>query len=122
MGQTIAAKSRPGSRPEVAIFDLDRSITGMGVERYVTVESAAGKRVVDVLARRLLEVGATAVSAYSNVLTVEAPPGSWPALEEKVLSVIEHLFHYYGDVAGWSYEARELTPEELALEASRRPS
>lgn len=104
------------------MFDLNRSVTGMGIERYASADGATGRRVVDVLARRLFEAGATAVSVYSNVVTVEAPPGSWPALEEKVVFVIEHLFNYYGDDAGWSPEALDLTPEQLALEASRRPS
>lgn len=122
MGQTITAKSRPGSRPEVMIFDLDRSITGMGIERYASAEAAAGKRVVDVLARRLIEAGATGVTAYSNVVIAEAAPGAWSALEARALEVIEHLFHYYGDDAGWSPEARAMTPEELALEASRSPA
>ena len=122
MGQTITAKSRAGSRPEIVIFELDRSITGMAIERCASAEAATGNRVVDVLARRLFAAGAKAVTIYSNVVTVEAPPGAWPALEEKVRFVIEHLFHYYGEDAGWSPEARELTAEELALELSRRPS
>lgn len=122
MGQTITAKSRAGSRPEIRLFELNRSITGMATERYASAEAARAKRPVDLLARRLFEAGATAVSAYSNVVTVEAPAGSWPALEDRVMFVVGHLFGYYGDDAGWSPEARALTPEELALEASRRPS
>jgi len=122
MGQRITAKSRSGSRPEIRIFDLDRSITGMGIERCASADAVTGKRAVDILVRRVFEVGAKAVTVYSNVVTVEAPPGSWPALEEKVRHVIEHLFRYYGDDAGWSSEARGLTPEEVALETSRRPA
>jgi len=122
MGQTITAKPRAGSRPEIVIFELNRSITGMGVERYASGEAATGKRAVDVLARRLFAVGASAVTAYSNMVTVDAPPTSWPVLEEKVRFVIEHLLRYYGEDAGWSPEARELTSEDLALEISRRPS
>lgn len=106
MGQTITVTSRPGSRPEVRIFDLNRSVTGMAIERYTSAEPVTTSRPPDVLARRLLALGASAVTVYSNVVTVEAPSGSWSALEEKVRDAIEHLFEYYGDEAGWSPEAR----------------
>lgn len=104
MGQTITVTSRPGSRPEVRIFDLNRSVTGMAIERYTSAEPVTTGRPPDVLARRVFALGASAVTVYSNVVTVEAP--SWAGLEEKVRDAIEHLFEYYGDEAGWSPEAR----------------
>ena len=33
-------------------------------------------------------------------------PAQWAELEPKATFLIEHLFEYYGDDAGWSYEAR----------------
>lgn len=106
MGQTITVSSRPGARAEVRIFDLNRSVTGMWIERYRSDQTITTGRPPDVLARRLFELGASAVTAYSNVVTVEAPAGSWATLEAKVRDAIGHLFEYYGDEAGWSPEAR----------------
>ena len=51
-------------------------------------------------------LGATKVTVYSNVVTVEAPADAWAALEPKAVYTIEHLFEFYGDDAGWSFEAR----------------
>ena len=110
MGQTITANARVGSTPEVRLFDLNRSLTGMEIERYSSVEEAAarGGRPPDVLAGRLLEAGATSVTVYSNTVTVAAPVDRWGTLEDEARFLIEHLFEYYGDDAGWSYEARGL--------------
>lgn len=110
MGQTITANARVGSSPEVRLFDLNRSLTGMEIERYSSVTEAAsrGGRPPDVLAGRLLAAGATSVSIYSNTITVVAPVEKWGALESEAQHLIEHLFEYYGDDAGWSYESRGL--------------
>ncbi|MGZ4677386.1 MAG: hypothetical protein ACXV8Y_12720 [Acidimicrobiia bacterium] len=119
MGQTITATARAGTSPDVRFFDLNHSLTGMEIERYTGAADATAKgmRPPDVLAHRLLEAGATLVTIYSNVVTVEAPAASWATLEPKALHLIEHLFEYYGDEAGWSYEARGLEappPVDLA--------
>jgi hypothetical protein len=108
MGQPITVTARSGASPSVWMFDLNRSLTGMALERYASVDDARarGGRPPDVLALRLLEAGATHVTVYSNTVTVEAPPERWAELEPKARFLIEHLFEYYGDDAGWSYEAR----------------
>ena len=107
MGQTITATVRAGAAPGVRIFDLNRSLTGMETERYSTVEEAQAKgmRPPDVLAARLLAEGALSVSFYSNVVTVEAAESAWSTFEPRALYLVEHLFEFYGDQAGWSYEA-----------------
>ncbi len=102
MGQPITVTTRPGASPSVRLFDLNRSLTGMEIERYHSVEDTAGNRPPDVLARRLFDLGATQVTIYSSVVTVEAPPERWAELESRVTEAIEHLFGYYGDEAGWS--------------------
>src|SRR5262245_31738304 len=108
MGQLITVTARPGASPEVRMFDLDRSLTGMAIERYASVDEAKerGGRPPDVLALRLLEAGAVHVTVYSTSVTVEAPAERWGELEPKAQFLIEHLFEYYGADAGWSYEAR----------------
>jgi len=109
MGQTITANARVGAKPDVRLFDLNRSLTGMEIERYTSAEAAArGSRPPDVLAVRLFEAGATTVTIYSNTVTVVAPTSVWKTLEAEAKYLIEHLFEYYGAEAGWSYEARGL--------------
>jgi hypothetical protein len=107
MGQTITATVRAGAAPGVRIFDLNRSLTGMDIERYRTVEDAKarGMRPPDVLAARLLTEGAEHVSIYSNVVTVTSPEDTWSAFETRAQYLVEHLFEFYGDDAGWSYES-----------------
>ena len=114
MGQPITVSVRAGGRPEVRFFDANRSLTGMAIETYVRVRRGPGEAVPDgqrppdVLARRLFDLGAERVTIYSNVVTVEAPAAAWAELEPKAVHTIEHLFEYYGDDAGWSFEARGL--------------
>jgi hypothetical protein len=112
MGQPITVTARSGASPSVWMFDLNRSLTGMALEQYGSVDDAKarGGRPPDVLARRLLEAGADHVTVYSNTVTVEAPAAAWVELQPKAIFLIEHLFEYYGDDAGWSYEARGVEP------------
>jgi len=112
MGQPITVTARAGASPSVWMFDLNRSLTGMAIERYGSVEDAEsrGGRPPDVLAKRLLEAGAEHVTVYSNTVTVDASPEAWKELEPKAIFLIEHLFEYYGDDAGWSFEARGVEP------------
>ena len=93
MGQLIRVTERPGTKAGTAVFDLNRSLTGMGHERYRSAADAVGNRPCDVLARRLFErPGVQAVHIYSNVVTVEMGSGwSTVGLDE----VITDLFTYY---------------------------
>ena len=86
MGQFITVTVREGASPSVRMFDTNRSLTGMAIERYSSPERAAGgDRAPDVLAARLFAMGATTVTVYSNVASVEAPPEKWPELEPQVV-------------------------------------
>jgi hypothetical protein len=105
MGQEITVTARAGASPAIRMFDCNRSITGMAIERYSSADEAVGGRAPDVLAHRLFELGATTVTVYSNDVIVEAPPEAWPDLEPKVTETIHNLFGFYGDDAGWSDEA-----------------
>lgn len=108
MGQPISVTARPGASPAVRILECNRSLTGMAIERYTSVAEAEarGGRPPDVLAARILAAGATRVTVYGNVVTVEASPDGWAELEPQVTHLVAHLFEYYGDDAGWSFEAR----------------
>ena len=105
MGQTITVTSRVGSTATVRIFDCNRSLTGMAIESYASVEETGAGRPPDVLARRLFDRGATRVTVYSSGVTVEAPEDRWDVLEPEVTDAIGTLFGYYGDDAGWAPDA-----------------
>jgi hypothetical protein len=105
MGQTITVTSRVGSSAAVRLFDCNRSLTGMGIESYASIDETGAGRPPDVLARRLFDLGATRVTVYSSGVTVEAPEAAWAALEPGAAAAIEHLFGYYGDDAGWAPDA-----------------
>jgi len=106
VGQPITVTVRKGANPQIRFFDCNRSLTGMAIEVYESAADAAGDRPPDVLARRLLGAGAMKVTIYSNVAVVEAHEDSWSVLEDKAKTILEHLFEFYGDNAGWSFEAR----------------
>lgn len=107
MGQLITVTVRPGSSASVRIFDLNRSLTGMAIERFSSVADVkdGDHRPPGVLARRLFDLGVTSVTVYSSSVAVVAPPEQWPTLEPRVVEVVEHLFGYYGSDAGWSPES-----------------
>lgn len=95
MGQPIAVVQKPSSRPGVVRFEINRSLTGMGHERYRSPADATGDRPPDVLARRLFEHGGVdAVHVFSNVITVDLAEG---ATGEGMRELIEELFLHYRD-------------------------
>ena len=93
MGQPITVVKKRSSKPVVVRFEINRSLTGMGHERYRSVEDATGDRPPDVLARHLFEHGGVAaVHVYSNMITVElTDDGSARGMRE----LIEELFIHY---------------------------
>jgi hypothetical protein len=95
MGQPITVTEKPTARPGVVRFELNRSLSGMGHERYRAGDDVTGHRPVDKLARHLLETGEVdGVHIYSNEVTVDLRKGhSGDGLRE----VIEDLFLYYHD-------------------------
>ena len=93
MGQPITVTELPTTRPGVVRFELNRSLTGMGHERYASRDAATGVRPVDELARRLFAHGGVeGVHVYSNVVTVDLADGG---TSDGLRQVIEELFLYY---------------------------
>ena len=91
MGQLITVTRKPTTKAGVVVFDLNRSLTGMGHERYRSPD-VTGHRPVDELARRLFATGeVAAVHVYSNVVTVELTGGGGEGLDD----IIRDLFTYY---------------------------
>jgi hypothetical protein len=93
MGQSIAVVRKQTSNPALVRFEINRSLTGMGHERYHSAADAVRHRPVDELARRLFEAGGIeGVHVYSNMVTVDlAPGGTTDGFED----IIRGLFTYY---------------------------
>ncbi len=93
MGQPVAVIEKPSLTPGVVRFELNRSLTGMGHERYASAAEATGNTPGAVLARRLFETGRVgAVHVYANVVTVDLLKGF---LAEGLLDVVRDLYVYY---------------------------
>lgn len=93
MGQPVTVVQKPSSNPGVVRFEINRSITGMGHERYVEAPGPENDRPCDELARRLFaHEGVDNVHMNSNVITVNMAFGAdGSALAETIGS----LFTYY---------------------------
>jgi hypothetical protein len=93
MGQPINVVEKPSSTPGLARFEINRSLTGMGHERYASVEDILDDRPVDELARRLFASGGvTQVHANGSMIIVHLADG-WTGAQ--LLDVIRGLYIYY---------------------------
>lgn len=74
-------------------FDLNRSLTGMGHERYASLDEARGMTPGAELARRLFATGTVrAVHVYSNTVTVDLAPG---VDATTLVPVVEELYRHW---------------------------
>ena len=90
MGQPVTVVEKPSSNPGLVRFEINRSITGMGHERYSSAADAMTDRPPDELARRLFERGGIdSLHINSNVITVELGRGT---STEGIRDIIEDLF------------------------------
>jgi hypothetical protein len=93
MGQSITVTERASSRRGVVRFELNRSLTGMGIQRFTNDAEPVGGTPAAELARRLFEnPGVMAVTVYSNMVTVELREGY---TSDGLAVAIENLFLYY---------------------------
>jgi hypothetical protein len=76
MGQLVGVIEKPSSAPGVVRFELNRSLSGMGHERFGSVLDAIGDRPSAALARQLFATGKVAgVHIYGNIVTVDVGKG-----------------------------------------------
>jgi hypothetical protein len=93
MGQPITVVEKASSKRGVVRFEINRSLTGMGHERYTSREQAEGDRPPDELARRLFDHGGVdAVHINSNVITVDLAKGQDGS---GLADTIRELFLFY---------------------------
>lgn len=93
MGQPVVVERKPGAGAAVVRFETNRSLTGMGHERYSTVAEAKGTKSGAVVARRLLESGQVNwVHVYGNVVTAEL---SASANQAGLDAIVRDLYQYW---------------------------
>lgn len=96
MGQPITVVEKPSSRTGVVRFEINRSLTGMGHERFAAGQEISGDEPAHELARRLFERGGIArLHMNSNVVTVELDDSSGGTDVGGIVDVIASLYTYY---------------------------
>lgn len=97
MGQSVTVIAKQSTNPEVLRFEINRSLTGMGHERYTSLDDVVRDRPVDEVARRILEHGGVdGVHVNSSIITVRLAGGS---TGDGLQEIIENLFRFYPDGA-----------------------
>ena len=93
MGQPISVVRKPSSRANLVRFEINRTLTGTGHERYAAGTDVSGDRPPDELARRLFERGGVrSVHIHSNLIDVELDAG---AAADGFEDVIRELYIHY---------------------------
>jgi hypothetical protein len=76
MGQMVGVVERKSMTPGVVRFELNRSLSGMGHERFASVVDAIGSKPSAALARQLFATGKVdSVHVYGNIVTVDVAKG-----------------------------------------------
>ncbi len=92
MGQPVTLIKTTSPRSGIVRFELNRSLTGMGHERYTAGVEITDDRPADRLAKRLFEAGGVAaVHIYGSMVTVELASTEPGDLE----AVVRGLYTYY---------------------------
>ena len=114
MGQPVSVTQKPSTIPGRVRFELNRSLTGQGHERYTaTVASRTGKP-ADVLANRLFATGnVSAVHVYGNMITLDVTPS---ASEAALQTAVEDMYQYWtpGKVPPTEEELMAQVPKSAA--------
>ena len=93
MGQQVAVTERPSPRPGVMRFETNRSLTGMGHERFTSMSDAVGPRPAAALARQLLSTGKVdSVYIYGNIVTVDISKGY---TADGLGDVVRNMYQYW---------------------------
>lgn len=93
MGQQVSVIEKPSPRPGVLRFETNRSLTGMGHERFTTVADAVGPRPAASLARQLLATGKVdSVYIYGNIVSVDVTKGF---TSDGLADVVRDMYQYW---------------------------
>ena len=93
MGQPVDVVEKPSPRPGVLRFETNRSLTGMGHERFTSAVDAIGPRPAAVLARELLSTGKVqSVHIYGNIISVDVTSG---ANSDGLADLVRNMYQYW---------------------------
>ena len=93
MGQPVTFLRTSSPRPGLVRFELNRTVTGMGHERYRADEEIIGGRPCDELARRMLATGRlSSLHMHGSVITAELADDDD---DSGLGDVIASLYTYY---------------------------
>ena len=93
MGQLVGVIEKKSTIPGMARFELNRSLTGSGHERFTSVLEAVGPRPAAELARRLFATGQVAgVYLYMNHVTVDLNKGF---TSDGLFGLIRDMYQYW---------------------------
>jgi hypothetical protein len=111
MGQLVGVVEKQSATPGVVRFELNRSLSGMGHERFTSAAEAIGPRPAAALARELFSTGRVAgIHIYGNIVTVDLAKGFDSA---GLIDIVREMYRYWKPgVEPPSFE--DLQPEEPA--------
>ena len=118
MGQLVAVEQKAGGASTIVRFETNRSLTGMGHERFTSAAEAKGPRPAAVIARRFFEAGHVSwVHVYGNCITASLEPG---ASQASLNEIVRDLYQYWkpGMVPPTLEELLASMPAETAPAAS----
>lgn len=93
MGQQVAVVEKPSPRPGALRLETNRSLTGMGHERFTSVHDAVGPRPAAALARLLLSTGKVdSVYMYGNIISLDITTGF---SAEGLSDVVRNMYQYW---------------------------
>jgi hypothetical protein len=118
MGQLVAVEQKAGGASTIVRFETNRSLTGMGHERFTSAAEAKGPRPAAVIARRFFEAGHVSwVHVYGNCITASLEAG---ASQAGLNEIVRDLYQYWkpGMVPPTLEELLASMPAEVAPAAS----
>ena len=93
MGQLVAVTEKRSSNPGLVRFETNRSLTGMGHERYASADEAYSATPSAEIARRLFATGkVAAVHVYANIVTVDLSKGQ---TSDGLADTIREMYRYW---------------------------
>ena len=93
VGQPVDVKQTTAGVAGRIRFELNRTLTGQGHEKFTSVSQAIGPRPAAELARRLFNSGAVlGVHIFANIVTIDLVPGS---RDGDLAQIITDLHQYW---------------------------
>ena len=111
MGELVAVVEKPSATPGVVRFELNRSLSGMGHERFASAADAVGPTPSALLARMLFDTGQVDhVHVYANIVTIDIAKGM---NSDGLGDIVTEMYRYWKPgVEPPSFE--DLQPDEPA--------